>query len=53
MIRKINNLIYLGYTGFIPRIAATDLGLGATYHNTTKKGLLDFKNNYIFTQSAK
>lgn len=41
-----------GYTGFIPRIAATDLGLGATYHNTTKKGLLDFKNNYVLNQSA-
>lgn len=36
-----------GYTGFVPRIAATDLGLGATYHETTKKGLIDFKDNYI------
>lgn len=37
-----------GYTGFIPRIGATELGLGSTYHETTKKGLIDFKSNYIF-----
>lgn len=37
-----------GYTGFVPRIAATEMGLGATYHETTKKGLIDFKNNYVF-----
>lgn len=42
-----------GYTGFVPRIAATDLGLGATYHETTKKGLIDFKDNYVFNQSQK
>lgn len=40
-----------GYTGFVPRIGATDLGLGATYHETTKKGLIDFKDNYIFNQT--
>lgn len=37
-----------GYTGFVPRIAATEMGLGATYNETTKKGLIDFKNNYVF-----
>ncbi len=40
-----------GYTGFVPRIAATDLGLGATYHETTKKGLIDFKSNYLLNSS--
>lgn len=36
-----------GYTGFIPRIGPTELGLGATYHNTTERGLNDFKRNYL------
>lgn len=36
-----------GYTGFIPRIGTTELGLGATYHRTTERGLNDFKRNYL------
>ncbi|KAL5011375.1 hypothetical protein ScPMuIL_009926 [Solemya velum] len=33
-----------GYRGYIPRIKATELGLGARYHNATKKGLQQFVN---------
>lgn len=35
-----------GYTGFIPRIVPTDLGLGARYNQTTLKGLNRFKNEF-------
>jgi hypothetical protein len=31
-----------GYRGYIPRIRPTELGLGASYHETTKKGLNRF-----------
>lgn len=36
-----------GYTGYVPRIKPTELGLGARYHETTEKGLNDFKNTYL------
>jgi hypothetical protein len=36
-----------GYTGHIPRIFPTELGLGARYNQTTAKGLTEFKNNYL------
>lgn len=36
-----------GYTGHIPRIYPTDLGLGARYSQTTARGLAEFKNNYL------
>jgi len=31
-----------GYTGYIPRIRPTDLGLGLSYHQAAKKGLNRF-----------
>ncbi len=36
-----------GYTGFIPKIGVSHLGLGATYNQTTRKGLSQFKNDFI------
>lgn len=36
-----------GYTGHIPRIFPTELGLGARYNQTTARGLAEFKNNYL------
>jgi hypothetical protein len=36
-----------GYTGHIPRIFPTELGLGARYNQTTAKGLAEFKSNYL------
>jgi hypothetical protein len=36
-----------GYTGFIPKIGVTHLGLGATYNQTTRKGLTRFKSEFI------
>ncbi len=40
-----------GYTGFIPKIGVTHLGLGATYNQTTRKGLTRFKNDFIRNDS--
>lgn len=36
-----------GYTGHVPRIVPTELGLGARYHETTRKGFESFKDDYI------
>lgn len=36
-----------GYTGYVPKIVPTDLGLGARYHETTKKGFESFKKDYL------
>jgi hypothetical protein len=36
-----------GYTGHVPRIVPTELGLGARYHETTKRGFDSFKNDYV------
>ncbi len=36
-----------GYTGHIPKIVPTDLGLGARYNQTTQKGLTKFKNDFL------
>jgi hypothetical protein len=41
-----------GYTGFIPRIVPTEMGLGTRYHNTTQRGLLSFKNDYLRSKSG-
>lgn len=35
-----------GYTGYIPKINPTELGLGARYHATTERGLRQFANEY-------
>jgi len=35
-----------GYTGHIPRIVPTSIGLGARYHETTRKGLATFKSDF-------
>jgi hypothetical protein len=36
-----------GYTGHVPRIVPTELGLGARYHETTERGFAAFKNDYV------
>lgn len=47
-----------GYTGHVPRIGRTELGLGARYHETTKKGFGAFSRAFTardaptVTQSA-
>ena len=40
-------VLFPGYTGYIPRIKPTELGLGARYHETTEKGLNDFQSTYL------
>ena len=36
-----------GYTGHVPKIVPTELGLGARYHETTQRGFEAFKNDYV------
>jgi hypothetical protein len=36
-----------GYTGHVPRIVPTELGLGARYHETTERGFAAFKTDYL------
>ena len=50
LIQRYSIFVYfliIGYTGHIPRIFPTELGLGARYNQTTAKGLAEFKNNYL------
>ncbi|CAF0727319.1 unnamed protein product [Brachionus calyciflorus] len=41
-----------GYTGYIPKIKPTELGLGSRYHLTTEKGLNHFKRDYMRSKTS-
>lgn len=41
-----------GYTGHVPKIVPTELGLGARYHVTTEKGFRAFDRDYRRYKSA-
>jgi hypothetical protein len=36
-----------GYTGHTPKVVPTELGLGARYHETSRKGFAAFKDDYL------
>ncbi|RNA39383.1 hypothetical protein BpHYR1_039371 [Brachionus plicatilis] len=41
-----------GYTGYIPKIKPTELGLGSRYHLTTERGLNQFQNDYLRSKTS-
>ena len=41
-----------GYTGYIPKVPPTDIGLGLRYHNASERGLKAFANDYLRYKSA-
>ena len=50
--RKLTEAPMPGYTGHVPKIVPTELGLGARYHVTTEKGFRAFDRDYRRYKSA-